>query len=384
MRKRFLAAVLLVSICLSLSACARRTQAPVITEPPVTEPVKEVQPTAPPVVATPVISTATSESAKLYAYAMSNGYKYVVDDYGRYARNYSFDVDDNIVDADGTLAVPAESVKMYKPIRTMYFGKEVYTLSAEGTGDNPAAGYSAAQVYSNCVVELYCAPASATSGVVCVRSDSTAVVEIRPNSNAKFVSITDGTLAEGEVALKADDLTQPVQIYIRVLTNETGEANIHARTLDSTVEAECRVTVEVTAARQRQNTTAATDSAGRPSAAASTPTPTPIVSPIVGATEFVNASGKPSNHIHTYRKNVISPTTVSMGYTEYICTICGYSYQDEFTSKLAPSAPAAATHVHSYHGVPFPASETEQGYTLYICDGCGDSYKADFTPPLAR
>lgn len=279
---------------------------------------------------------ATSDDVKLYAFTLANGHKYVVDEYGRFSETYTFDADGNLVDMDGSWIVMEENVKTYKPIRVMYFGQEIYALTAEASS---ATTDSSEQIYSNCVVELYCAPASATNGVVCIRGDSTAVVEIRPNSNAKVVNSANLNLMEGEVAIKADDLSLPMTVFVRVLTNAVtnGEANIIARTVDNTAEAECAVTVELTEARQRRATTSGTAATGHVGTVTPTPSPTPIIQPISGANEFVNASGDPAKHIHTYTRTVIAPTETSQGYTLYTCTGCGHSYRDNYTSKLAPS-----------------------------------------------
>ena len=71
--------------------------------------------------------------------------------------------------------------------------------------------------------------------------------------------------------------------------------------------------------------------------------------------------------------------TSSTGYTTYTCSICGFSYQDEFTSKLGPEESAEPTHIHSYTAGTVPPSAMDPGYTLYVCDVCGDSYRANFT-----
>ena len=329
---------------------------------------------------TPVLPSATSDELKLYSYSLSNGRRYVVNDLGRYDDRYVFDQDGNITDMDGNLTVMASNVRIYRPIRTMYFGQERYLLIAEGDTTNSINELSSTQVYSNCVVNLYCAPATATNGVICVKSASDAVIEIRPNGNARFVTLEAGELDQGEVAMRADDLSRPIQIYVRVLTNLADEASIIARSLDRTADAECTVSVELTDARRPK--TAGTGNRTGITAPATTPTPTPspAMSPVPGATEFVNASGDPSNHVHSFTKSVTAPTATEIGYTTYTCSGCGYSYQDDYVSKLGPAEPESPAHVHSYSGTVIPPTETESGYTLYICDGCGDSYRANFIP----
>lgn len=371
-------AALLVSLaCSCLMLCACEVKGPHNTEEPL-EILDILQPVETPVEPTPEIPDTTSEELNLYSYNLSSGRKYIVNGFGEFEDQYSFDQDGNIVDSGGRLLIVASNVENYRPIRTMYFGQESYQLLAEGDRSNSANELSSKQVYSNCVVELYCAPASATNGVVCVQSDSDAVIEIRPNSNARFVTVGQQDLDEGEIAIRADDLSRPIQIYVRVLTNLAEKATVHARSLDRTAEAECIVSVELTEARRI--TTGRTGSATGISAATATPTPSPAVSPAAGATEFVNASGNPANHIHSFSKTVTLPTASEMGYTTYTCSGCGYSYRDDYVSKLVPDEPAAPSHIHSYVGTVIPATEMEQGYTLFVCDVCGDSYKANYTP----
>ena len=379
MMKKTVAALLGLCLCLSLCACGRKETQTVVEPVETPEATQRAEKPAEPTAALP---ESTSEELKLYAYALSNGHKYVVNDFGQYTDQFTFDKDGNIVDLDGSMVIQASNVMNYRPIRTMYFSQDRYNLTAEGNSLNTGNELSSTQIYSNCVVELYCAPASATNGVICVRSASEAVIEIRPNGNARFVSVDSKDLENGEVALRADDLSRPIQIYVRVLTNLAKEARIIARSLDRTAEAECIVTVELTENSRAQ--AAGTNLRGGTVAVTPTPTPTPAIAPIQGATEFVNASGNPANHIHTYSKTVTAPTKSNMGYTTYTCTGCGYFYQDDFISKLMPEEPAVPSHIHSYTASAVPPTETEQGYTLYVCEVCGDSYKANYTPALGR
>lgn len=376
---------ILMMLCVSLSLCACALKKEPEIEKPVEMPVEtpqQIQPVEVPKETTPVLPTATSDDLKLYAYALSNGQKYVVDEYGQYSDLFNFDKEGNIVDDGGTLTVMAGNVRNYRPIRTMYFSQEQYTLVAEGNTPNAENGTGSSQVYSNCVVELYCAPASATNSVICVRSNNDAVIEIRPNSNARFITLGEGSLDSGEVAMIVDDLSQPVKIYVRVLSSLVGEATVFARSLDRTAEAKCMVSVEMTEARGVQSTGTVTRTTAVTSAVTPPPTPTPAVTPVQNATEFVNASGNPGKHVHSYTKTVTPPTTSNVGYTTHTCTVCGFSYQDEFTSKLSPESPTAPEHIHSYTGITVQPTETEQGYTLFVCELCGDSYKTNFTPAV--
>jgi len=98
-------------------------------------------------------------------------------------------------------------------------------------------------------------------------------------------------------------------------------------------------------------------------------------------TEQVNASGDATQHVHNYAKTIIEPTIWDVGYTLYTCTDCGYSYQDNYTSKLPAPEPVEPPHVHQYVASVVAPTEKEEGYTLYVCEGCGDSYKDNFIKP---
>ena len=95
----------------------------------------------------------------------------------------------------------------------------------------------------------------------------------------------------------------------------------------------------------------------------------------------MNASGDATQHVHSYICTVVEPTIWEKGYTLYTCPECGYSFQDNFTSKLPAPEPTPAPHVHSYRASVVAPTESERGYTLYICDECGDTYKDNFVQP---
>lgn len=42
---------------------------------------------------------------------------------------------------------------------------------------------------------------------------------------------------------------------------------------------------------------------------------------------------------HKYTTTVVAPTTSSMGYTLHKCSVCGYSYKDNYTDQLKPTNP---------------------------------------------
>ena len=155
MMKKTIAMLLGICLCFSLCACGKKN-IPAVIEPVETPEV--TQTVEKPVAPTPALPTSTSEELKLYAYALSNGHKYVVNDFGQYADQFTFDKNGNLVDLDGSMIIQASNVMNYRPIRTMYFSQDRYNLTAEGDTLNAGNELSSTQVYSNCVVELYCAP----------------------------------------------------------------------------------------------------------------------------------------------------------------------------------------------------------------------------------
>ena len=86
----------------------------------------------------------------------------------------------------------------------------------------------------------------------------------------------------------------------------------------------------------------------------------------------------------SYRDETTPPTCTEWGYTTHTCTVCGYSYQDNYTSKLPAPEPAEPPHVHQYVASVVAPTEKEEGYTLYVCEGCGDSYKDNIVKPVGN
>lgn len=369
MIKKAITILLVTCLCAALCGCTAREKiqtaqqgdAPIKSQ-NVQEPVETAQ----------ALPIASSNDLKLYAFFQPNGASYVVNELGEYEQHYYLDREGNVVDTDGEILITTENVSNYHPIRIMYFNQNQYTATDEEQNLNPTGEISSPKPYRECKLDLYCAPSSATNRVICVRSNSNEVVEIRPESNARLIELKNKHLDSREVAMEVEDLSQPVRLTVRVLKSMTEEATVTACSLDELAFAECTVTIlsqQVPAAFQ-----------GNRAAATVAPSPSPAIAPAPNATEFVNASGNPANHVHSYAKTVTAPTTGSTGYTTYTCTSCGYSYQADFTSKLTPEEPAKPDHIHNYAGITVAPTEDEQGYTLYVCDICGDSYKANYTP----
>ena len=76
-------------------------------------------------------------------------------------------------------------------------------------------------------------------------------------------------------------------------------------------------------------------------------------------TETIPATG------HKYVVTTIEPTATSMGYDKHTCTICNYSFKDNYTDKL---------HTHSYTSkITKEPTCTADGIRTYSCS-CGDTY----------
>lgn len=67
--------------------------------------------------------------------------------------------------------------------------------------------------------------------------------------------------------------------------------------------------------------------------------------------------------------SVHAPTCTAEGYTEYICTLCGASYKDDFTDRAE----------HSYSEVVIELTCTHEGYTTHFCTVCGYEYTDSYT-----
>ena len=115
---------------------------------------------------------------------------------------------------------------------------------------------------------------------------------------------------------------------------------------------------------------------------------------------------------HNYTEKVIAPTYEAQGYTLHTCSVCGNSYKDNYTDKLAvhthsytskvtKAATCAATGIrtytcscgdsyteiipmaeHNYTAKTVAPTYTAQGYTQHTCSVCGDSYKDTYTAKL--
>lgn len=83
------------------------------------------------------------------------------------------------------------------------------------------------------------------------------------------------------------------------------------------------------------------------------------------------AETKP-DHICSYEAKVIPATCTEQGYTLYTCTVCGKSYQGNWTAALG----------HAYVDTVVPATTEAGGYTEHVCSRCGYTYRDNETPKL--
>lgn len=73
---------------------------------------------------------------------------------------------------------------------------------------------------------------------------------------------------------------------------------------------------------------------------------------------------------HEYGEGIVHvPTCTAEGYTEYICTLCGESYRDNYTERAE----------HTYSEVVIEPTCTHEGYTTHFCTVCGYEYTDSYT-----
>ncbi len=115
---------------------------------------------------------------------------------------------------------------------------------------------------------------------------------------------------------------------------------------------------------------------------------------------------------HLYEDTVIAPTCSTQGYTKHVCTLCGDTYEDNYTDAtghsyvtyvVEPTCTASGYTLHqcrycgssytdsetdalghNYSDTEYEATCTERGYTYHVCLACGDSYKDSYTDALGH
>lgn len=308
------------------------------------------------------LPTATSKDVELYTIAEANGLSYVVNKFGEPAEKYSLNDNGDILDKDGKVVVVAKNTEEFHPISFLSFEKNDYAVILDAREESVDGDYNVTRVNQYAVnysVTLNYRPKDATNQVILIQSTNTDAVEIRANSNAKILADGEFETERNQIAIEPQDPEKPLKITLTA--KQAGETKLIAESLVGDTRAECVVTV----------TQGMVDSI-----------PVPTDPP----TQYVNVSGDDMRHVHNYRATVVDPTIYEKGYTLYVCDECGYSYKDNYTSKLPAPDPVEdnSQHVHSYRASVVAPTETERGYTLYICDECGDSYKDNFVNPTGK
>lgn len=104
---------------------------------------------------------------------------------------------------------------------------------------------------------------------------------------------------------------------------------------------------------------------------------------------------------HTEVTKVVAPTCTAKGYTLHTCTVCGYSYKDNYTAALGHDyvykSNKNGTHTKTcqncgkvltsnctYTKKVVAPTCTKQGYTLHTCKYCSYSYKDTYTAKLGH
>lgn len=303
------------------------------------------------------LPSARSEDVELYVFVGPAGDSYVVNKYGETASGYSVNARGDILDENSRIVVAAKNAARFYSITTLEFEKNNYAVfldAREEFVDNDIYVTRVNQYAVNAAITLSCKPSDATNQVILLSSSNRDVLEIRANSNAKILADGEFEVEPGQIAIKPQEPGAPIRIMITA--KQPGEAKLVSEALVGGAVAECSFSVH---AGSVESDTA----------------------PAEELPDYINSSGNNYSHVHTFRATVVEPTEWEKGYTLYVCSECGYSYKDHYTSKLSPSETKAPDHVHNYTASVVAPTETERGYTLYVCSECGDSYKENFVNP---
>ena len=122
-------------------------------------------------------------------------------------------------------------------------------------------------------------------------------------------------------------------------------------------------------------------------------------------TETIPANG------HNYTVKTIAPTSTARGYDLHTCSVCNYSFKDNYTdilhthsytSKVTKDATCTVSGVrtyscscgdnytetipatgHNYTVKTIAPTTTTMGYDLHTCSVCNDSFKDNYTDPIS-
>ena len=77
---------------------------------------------------------------------------------------------------------------------------------------------------------------------------------------------------------------------------------------------------------------------------------------------------------HDYEEAVTSASCTERGYTEYICSLCGDTYKDNYITATG----------HDFSDLIIPATCTDKGFTTHFCKVCGYQYSENYTEPTGH
>lgn len=96
-----------------------------------------------------------------------------------------------------------------------------------------------------------------------------------------------------------------------------------------------------------------------------------ILAVTVGSITAVSLINK--EHIHSFSRKITTPADCThSGVMTYVCTECGYTYEDKIANG------------HIYVDTVIPPTYDETGYTEHVCSVCGDKYRDSEVPKLER
>ena len=89
---------------------------------------------------------------------------------------------------------------------------------------------------------------------------------------------------------------------------------------------------------------------------------------------YMDTYTDPLPHEHSYNQRTVDATCEQGGYTEFTCTICGYSYRGNEIGALG----------HNYSSTVIEPQVGIGGYTHHVCSRCGASYDDSYTNALPQ
>ena len=291
------------------------------------------------------VPTATSEDLDLFIDAAS-----VVHRDGSKAEGYSLDADGNVINSDQKPVIVKEKTSPFTCISEVKYDESAtkgklltYTIENEKPAVAPV----------KLEIELTFNPTDAVNTGVELESNDPGALYVPYDANAELLKDMEKPTANALAAVTLAETQNPVKLtvigcfegkYTLTVRNAKDE---EISKITFTFEAEKPVDEKKTEADEEKKNPESTDLSNR------------------------NAGP----HEHTYYDTVVDPTYRTRGYTLHICSICGYTFRDNYTNQLV------CTHDYETHVV--EPTYTEGGYTEYVCKYCGDSKRGNPTPVKA-